>query len=406
MDSNITSLSILILEDQLFQRLVAEQVVASLNVQQLLTSETGEAALSILQKEGPVDLVLCDLDMPGMDGIQFIRHLADQQLAEGIIVLSAMDAAIVRTVEDMAEALGLKVLGHLPKPIQRNHLRELLEVYLHGETLTSSKPLLPDEQILNEQELEQAILHHQFLLHYQPKVSLKDGQLIAVEALIRWQHPKIGLIYPVHFIPMLEASGLIEPLTVNMIDLALIQIKAWQKQGRDIPVSVNISAATLNDTSLPDMLMKKTAGMNISPQLINLEITESSLISDTALALETLARFKLHGFSLSIDDFGTGYSSMQQLNRIPFSELKIDQSFVSNACKDDVHKAIVESNINLAHKLNMETVGEGVETIEDWRLLNELGCDIAQGYFIAKPMPAGNLLQWEQQWLLKQPLYP
>ncbi|WP_067516792.1 GGDEF/EAL domain-containing response regulator [Endozoicomonas ascidiicola] len=406
MDSKLSSLRILILEDQLFQRLVAEQVVAGLNIQLLLTAETSEDALKQLQEKGPVDLVLCDLDLPGMDGIEFIRHLANQKLADGVIVLSAMDASIIRTVEDMSQALGLKSLGHLPKPIHRNHLREMLEIYVNGETFDSFKPLLPSEQLLNEKELEEAVEQHQFILHYQPKVLLNDGQLIAVEALVRWQHPDLGLIHPVHFIPMMESSGMIEPLTINMIDLALIQIKAWQKQGRKIPISINISATMLSNTSLPDMLMKKTRGMNIPPALLNLEITESSSISDVALALETLARFKLHGFALSIDDFGTGYASMQQLNRIPFSELKIDQSFVSNACNDDTHKAIVESNIHLAHRLNMQTVGEGVETQEDWQMLHDLNCDIAQGYFIARPMPADALLGWEKQWLSKQPITP
>ncbi len=406
MDSRITSLSILILEDHPFQRMVAEQTVSGLNVGRLLTAEGSEQALKFLKDRGAVDIVICDLDMPGMDGIQFIRHLAEQKLAQGVIVLSAMDAALIRTVEDMAQAHGLMVLGHMSKPMSRTRLRELLEFYFVEQAENQAHPAATKELIFDEDELEKAIHDNQFVLYYQPKVLLKSGRMVSVEALARWHHPEVGIIKPVHFIPLMESSGLIAPMTTKMIDLALNQVRLWREQGRNIAVGVNLSAAILSNTDLPDMLIKKTRDLNIPPELLTLEITESSLIQNAALSLETLARFKLHGFSLSIDDFGTGYSSMQQLNRIPFSELKIDRSFVSNACHDKTHKAIVEANISLAHNLNMKTVAEGVENIEDWQLLHELNCDLAQGYFIAKPMPADDISQWEQEWLTRQPITP
>ncbi|WP_419831844.1 EAL domain-containing protein [Endozoicomonas atrinae] len=406
MDSRITSLSILILEDHPFQRMVAEQTVSGLNVGRLLTAESSEEALKFLQNRGAVDIVICDLDMPGMDGILFIRHLAEQKLSKGVIVLSAMDASLVRIVEDMALAHGLMVLGHMPKPMSRTRLRELLEFYFSEQAENQACPVTSRELIFDEEELEKAIDDNQFVLYYQPKVLLKSGRMISVEALTRWHHPEAGVISPVHFIPMMESSGLIAPMTTKMIDLALDQIRIWREQERNIAVGINLSAAILTNTDLPDMLIGKMRDLSIPPELLNLEITESSLIQNAALSLETLARLKLHGFSLSIDDFGTGYSSMQQLNRIPFSELKIDRSFVSNACNDKTHKAIVEANISLAHKLNMQTVAEGVETLESWQLLNELNCDQAQGYFIAKPMPADEIPQWEQEWLARQPITP
>ena len=406
MDSRITSLSILILEDHPFQRMVAEQTVSGLNVGRLLTAESSKEALKFLQNRGAVDIVICDLDMPGMDGIQFIRHLAEQKLSKGVIVLSAMDASLVRIVEDMAQAHGLMVLGHMPKPMSRTRLRELLEFYFSEQAENQACPVTSRELIFDEEELEKAIDDNQFVLYYQPKVLLKSGRMISVEALTRWHHPDAGVISPVHFIPMMESSGLIAPMTTKMLDLALDQIRLWREQERNIAVGVNLSAAILTNTDLPDMLIGKMRDLGIPPELLILEITESSLIQNAALSLETLARLKLHGFSLSIDDFGTGYSSMQQLNRIPFSELKIDRSFVSNACNDKTHKAIVEANISLAHKLNMQTVAEGVETLESWQLLNELNCDQAQGYFIAKPMPADEIPQWEQEWLARQPITP
>ncbi len=406
MDITITSLSILILEDHPFQRMVAEQTVSGLNVGTLFTAQSSEEALTFLQNTGAVDIVICDLDMPGMDGIQLIRHLAEQKLARGVIVLSAMEAALVRIVGDMAQAHGLVVLGHIPKPMSRTRLRELLEFYCSQQAENKACPVTSRELIFDEDTLEKAIDDNQFVLYYQPKVLLKSGRMISVEALTRWHHPQVGVISPVHFIPMMESSGLIAPMTTKMIELALDQIRIWRAQERNIAVGINLSAAVLTNTNLPDMLIGKMRDLSIPPELLTLEITESSLIQNAALSLETLARLKLNGFSLSIDDFGTGYSSMQQLNRIPFSELKIDRSFVSNACNDKAHKAIVEANISLAHKLNMQTVAEGVETLESWQLLNELNCDQAQGYFIARPMPADEIPRWEQEWLARQPIIP
>ena len=402
MDSRINNLSFLILEDNLFQRMVAEQTVSSFNVGSLINAQHSEEALQILAGAGSVDIVICDLDIPGIDGIRFIRCLAEQQLARAVIILSDMESALIRTVQDMARADGLQVLGHIPKPMNRSRLRELLEHFFAS--LDNPQPCTASERIFTEAELEQAIKENQFVLYYQPKVLLKSGRMISVEALSRWHHPEAGLVMPIHFIPTMESSGLIAPMTDAMIDQALAQIHQWQEQGRNISVGINLSPAILSDTDLPDRLVEKTRARNIPPELLHLEITESSLIQNAALSLETLARLKLYGFALAIDDFGTGYSSMQQLNRIPFSELKIDRSFVANACHDRTHRAIVEANISLAHNLNMQTVAEGVETLEDWQLLHDLNCDQAQGFFITKALPAEELGDWEQSWLARQPI--
>ena len=230
--------------------------------------------------------------------------------------------------------------------------------------------------------------------------------MVSVEALARWQHPTAGLISPARFIPLMESNRLITTLTLSLLHHALDQISHWQQQGRMISVGINLSPVMLTEPDLPDLLIEKTRERQITPELVTLEITESSLIENTVQALETLARLKMQGFCLSIDDFGTGYSSMQQLNRIPFSELKIDRSFVHNACNDSTQRAIIEANISLAHNLKMQTVAEGIETLEDWTLLNQLNCTMAQGYFAGKPMPADELADWERQWLARQPIIP
>ena len=403
MDGKLQSLSVYIIEDHDFQRLVAMQTINSIGVGRLGVASGGQDALEQLQANGPVDIIVCDLEMPGMDGIRFIRHVAEQKLAKSLIILSALDPNLIRTVEDMAQAQNLKVLGTLPKPVSRERIRELMELYF-GDKPEQGKAIASADLQFDAKDLASAIENHEFTLFYQPKVLLNSGRLVSVEALARWQHPQQGLISPARFIPLMESTGLINKMTLSLVDDAIKQLQKWQQQGRALTIGLNLSPRMLLDTDLPDLLKDKISAHSVSTDLLNLEITESSLIENTARALETLARLKMMGFSLSIDDFGTGYSSMQQLNRVPFSELKIDRSFVHNACNDATQRAIIEANISLAHSLNMQTVAEGIETIEDWNLLKQLKCHIAQGYFVAKPMPADELEAWEKQWLVKQPI--
>ena len=400
MTVNLADLSIMVVEDHEFQRVVAEQALKGLGVENLQLANNGNDALTQLENSSAIDVVICDLDMPEMDGIQFIRHLANRGLARAVIVASALDPSLIRTVEDMAQEHGLKVLGALSKPLARDRVRELLMLYSTPERSEYAS----DTVYFTEQDLQQALDDDQFILHYQPKVLVRSGRLVSMEALCRWLHPKLGMVSPAHFIPLMESTGLIHQLTHHLIDQTLEQLHTHHENGRAISIGVNLSPVVLTDTSLPDSIYQKTRALDIEPELLTLEITESTLIENAAMALETLARLKMKGFSLSIDDFGTGYSSMQQLNRIPFSELKIDRSFVQSANNDKTRKAIIEANINLAHTLEMETVAEGVETLEEWHLLDQLHCDMAQGFLIAKPMPAEELPEWEKQWTEKLPL--
>lgn len=403
MDGKLNHLRVHIVEDHHFQRLVAEQTLASLGVGHVESAADGHAAILQLESSGPADIVICDLQMPGMDGIKFIRHMAEKKLAKSLIILSALEPGLIKTVEDMAAAHGLTVLGTQPKPMIRERIRELMELYF-GEDTDQGIAIPSKELQFDRETLEAAIKNREFTFYFQPKVLLKSGRLVSVETLARWQHPEKGLISPARFIPLMETTGLINDMTLLLLDDAIAQLKVWQDKNRAISIGINLSPVMLTNTDLPDLLLEKVSSLNMTPELLTLEITESSLIENTALALETLARLKINGFSLSIDDFGTGYSSMQQLNRVPFSELKIDRSFVHNACQDNTQKAIIKSNISLAHNLNMQTVAEGIETLEDWNLLKELNCHIAQGYFVGKPMPAHELEAWEKQWVARLPI--
>ena len=402
MTVNLADLSIMVVEDHQFQRVVAEQALKGLGVENLRLANNGNDALRQLTSSQPIDIVICDLDMPEMDGVQFIRHLANEGYVRAVIVASALEPSLIRTVEDMAQEHGLRVLGTLSKPLSRDRIRELLMLYSAPDSAAHPVSSLH----FTKEDLQEALDDDQFILHYQPKVLIQSGRLVALEALCRWSHPDMGLVSPAHFIPLMESTGLIHELTHRLIDQTLKQLRNNLDNKKVIAIGVNLSPVLLTDTQLPDELYKKTRALTIEPELLTLEITESTLIENAARALETLARLKMKGFSLSIDDFGTGYSSMQQLNRIPFSELKIDRSFVQSANLDKTRKAIVEANINLAHTLSMETVAEGVETLAEWHLLSQLHCDMAQGFLIGKPMAAEDLPEWERQWTEKLPLPP
>ncbi|MBI3596223.1 MAG: EAL domain-containing protein [Nitrospirae bacterium] len=249
-------------------------------------------------------------------------------------------------------------------------------------------------------ELRWAIERSQLLLHYQPKISLKTGRVIGMEALVRWQHPEHGFIPPDQFIEPAERTGLIKPLTRWVFDTAQKQCLTWHRAGYEFTTSINLSARNLHDTQLPDELAGLLRECGGRPDRLQLEITETAIMADPARALEAITRLRAIGIRFSIDDFGTGYSSLGYLKKLPVDEIKIDRSFVINMAKDPSDVMIVRSTIDLAHNLGLKVVAEGVENKETYDRLGKLGCDAAQGYYMARPMPAENLTRWlaESPW--------
>jgi len=230
--------------------------------------------------------------------------------------------------------------------------------------------------------------------HFQPQINIQTEQIVGVEALVRWQHPQYGLIYPDKFISVVEKQGMMDQLTTQVINLAIKQISNLLEHRRNIPVSVNVSAENINSLSLPEYLSQLLHDNQLDPTMLVLEITETALMGELVTSLDILTRLRMKGFDLSIDDFGTGYSSLSHLHRIPFTELKIDQSFVKNLDSDDTSLAIIKTCILLGHELNMSVIAEGVESKEILQELQALGCDNAQGYYIARPMPGEQLMHW------------
>jgi diguanylate cyclase (GGDEF)-like protein len=243
-------------------------------------------------------------------------------------------------------------------------------------------------------ELRRAIDQGELVLHYQPKAELRSGEVKGVEALVRWSHPVRGLMPPDDFIPLAQKTGVIVPLTFFVLNEALRQCRTWQLEGLDLCVGVNISARNLLDVHLPDTVGELLGRWEVSPSLLELEITESTILADPIRAMHVLSRLSGMGVRLAIDDFGTGYSSLAYLKRLPVDELKIDKSFVQGMEEDEDDAVIVRSTIDLGRNLGLRVVAEGVETAEAWSRLVALGCDAAQGYYLSRPVPAAELASW------------
>jgi diguanylate cyclase (GGDEF)-like protein/PAS domain S-box-containing protein len=251
-------------------------------------------------------------------------------------------------------------------------------------------------------ELRRAIEERELVLYYQPKAELANGAIQSVEALLRWNHPTRGLVGPDEFIPLAQQTGLIKPLTLYVLDEALSQCRAWQRTGMTLGVAVNLSVRNLLDAEFPDQVRDLLEKWRVDPSLLELEITESTMLSDPVRTKRVLDKLSAMGIALSIDDFGTGYSSLSYLSQLPVNEIKIDRSFVMNMADSDNDAVIVRSTIDLARNLGLQVVAEGVETEQAWDQLSELGCTLAQGYYLSRPVPAAELTEWLRQRALKR----
>lgn len=382
-------------DDQQYANLLAE--VASNNGWNVHVENSPSEFLQIDLANGSV-LVL-DLIMPEMDGIEVIRELSKGTTEIFLILVSGFDTRVLHSAQKLAEAHNIKVLATLTKPIA---LPEFIKTLIK----ISATPIVEKKSTITNipvqvSELERAIDQHQLLLYYQPQINMATGALEGVESLVRWQHPTRGLLFPDQFITLAEENNLIDKLTHEVISIAVEQSQKWKIQNLDIPISVNVSAENITSLSLPEQLLELTDKHTVVPENITLEITESAVMNKLTSSLDVLNRLRMKGFSLSIDDFGTGYSSLSHLYKAPFTELKVDQVFVMNMADDEEALIIVKICIMLGQMLGMKLVAEGVETKEIWDQLKQLGCDIAQGYYIAKPMPAEQLIAWRESWAIE-----
>lgn len=340
----------------------------------------------------PESILVLDLHMPEMDGVEVMRRLAGIPNPPVLILISGHDSGVLHAAEKLGWAHRLEILASLSKPVNIQQFQEVLKQYAFRDTHTQDNTAPNTEYEIVPEELYLAIQRNELILHYQPQVDIQTGSVVGLEALVRWQHPQLGLIFPNLFIPIAEQNGWMHELTHWVIEETVLQEQHWQSKGYPIAVSVNISAENITSLTLPEQITELLVDNRLDPTRLTLEVTETMLMGELVTALDILTRLRLKGIGLSIDDFGTGYSSLSQLHRVPFTELKIDRSFVMNMTDDPEARAIVKTCIILGHELNMKVVAEGVETQQHFDILAELGCDIAQGYFFSRPVPAEQVL--------------
>ena len=380
----------LVVDDDSFVRRVLARQLGALGIADVLQAADGGDALQLLSGSRRIDLVICDLMMPGFDGVRFLREL--QRLAPDVplILISGLERKVLMTAAQAARARGLRVLGALSKPVSKEALQNLLAQLSRN----PAAPVAESHPPIDAAELQQAIDDDEIVPFVQPQVAARSRRPHGAEALARWLSPTRGIVEPGDFIGVAERSGLLDALSHLMLRKAIDACGIWHRQGLELRVSVNVPVSLLEQIDLPDRLARLARAAGLDPQHLVVEITESSLMRGSAQALDVLARLRIHGVELSIDDFGTGYSMLGLLKQAPFTEMKIDQSFAAAAVDDREALHIVESSLRLARDLGLRTVAEGVADDAVATLMTRLGCDLLQGYCIARPMPVEQLAEW------------
>jgi len=356
----------------------------------------GPATLQALEAGATprVNVALIDLDLPGMDGLALLRRLGEIQCAARLIMTGAQPAGLLFSVETLAEAFGIELLGAIARPVTAVTLKPVLENYTPLPRLAQT----PAEPQFTFQQVGIGLQKRQFEPYFQPKIELATGQVKGLEVFARWNHPEHGVLGPASFVDALGESGRIDFLDWSMIELSVERQRWLQDQDIAIPISLNIASETLAHPAFVRQMSACLERHRVAATDVTFEISESSVLNTDPDFIERLVRLRMMGFGLAIDDYGTGRSNLQLLARIPFTELKIDRSFVDGASRRLPLSTVLRSCLSLAHSLERKSVAVGVETRRDWDFLQALGCTYAQGYHIANPMPATAFPAWLSDW--------
>lgn len=383
---------ILVLDDDAFTLKLLKRILGQIGFTSVVTCDNGQAALQLLDTAGGTpELILLDLNMPEMDGVEFVHKLVERHYAGSIILVSGEDQRVVQTAQKMVQEHKIPLLGRLSKPVTAEALSAILDEW-NGTGQSGSK-------IYASEDVRAAIADGELVNYYQPKVEPVSGRVMGVETLLRWNHAEDGLVLPDRFIGVAEAHGLIGDLTAFVLTDALAQAHAWKQAGLSLQLAVNISMNNLESPDFADAAAQLAADAGVPPQQVMLEVKETRMQQpELRVPLETLTRLRLKRFRLSLDNFGIGNSPLSRLRDIPFDELKVDRSIIHGICTDAAPRAKYDTTRISARQLGMECVAVGVDNADVWNLLRRTRCDFAQGYFIAHPMPASELPDWLGYW--------
>lgn len=414
---------LLILDDEQTIARFIGSVADSLGSASVVTT-TGSQFFEKLKSCSPTHIVL-DLIMPDMDGVEVMERLAHQNCRASIIITSGVGGRVLDAATRTGREQGLNIAGTLAKPFTAKRLREVLladmspeEEIARARNGTDSTDEA-DERITVE-AFSRALDNDELFLVYQPKVDCRSDRLAGFEALVRWDCPQLGVLSPDKFIPIAESSGLMGKMTRQVVEKAttwfsrvlesLEESNSHDSQKtqliREMTLSINLSARLLDDSTFVNFVTNQCQQVSLDPMQVIFELTESCAMQDPVASLSILTRLRVQGFKLSIDDFGTGFSSMVQLVRLPFSEIKLDKSFVTSALRSEEDRAVISSIIDLGHSLGLVTTAEGVEDVKTFKYLNQVGCDLAQGYLFSRPLAGEQAFDWAHghltSWCYKQ----
>jgi EAL domain-containing protein (putative c-di-GMP-specific phosphodiesterase class I)/CheY-like chemotaxis protein len=401
-DGDAPALNVLVVEDDWFQRRTTCRLLRQLGCAALHEAGDGQQALQWLQQRpaGPL-LILCDLEMPEVDGITLLRELRDAAPDAVVAICSAQDPAVLRTMRGFGTDLGINLVGVLAKPIERVELAQVIQRAVEGgprRTVTSA----PSET--SPLDIDEAIDAGWVQPFFEPKIRVRDGAVVGCELLARIVHPQLGVIPPARFIAQVIDSVHELRFTEALLRQTVPLARDLAVSASEFSISLNVTPSLAVNDHFSGMLHEIIGSAGLPAERWVLELTETSATSDSTQLAENLARLTMEGYRFSIDDFGTGFSSLQRLLRLPFSELKLDRSFIQDIDSDRTTQIVIETVIQLSQRLGLNTVAEGVETGQQLEVLRRLGCEVAQGYLYSRAMPGDRFIAWlrEQQRILNQ----
>ncbi|MDO6708753.1 EAL domain-containing response regulator [Photobacterium sp. 1_MG-2023] len=378
------------MDDNIIDLYTIKIILNKLGVKNISLVKEGEDGLELCNQIN-FDLVVCDLDMPTMDGLTFLRLLDMKNYSGGVCIVSGKSENIIDIALRMCENSGFKFIKKISKPVEIHGLKEAID--FRWGTYPNKNPVskVVDDILKNidASDVIRGLKSREFVAYYQPKFSLTTGNIIGCEALIRWQHPSFGLLLPDDFLPLITNSEHVDMVFFYMLDLILQHMKN-EKMPEN--VAINASHISFDRIGFSERVIALCKKYNISLSRVTIELVESEKCKITPSMLENFARLRIHGISLSVDDFGMGYSSLHKLAFLPFSEVKIDRSFISNCLQDERCKSIVITTLNLSLSLGARVVAEGIEDKATLDFIKSLGIQVAQGYYLSRPIPIEKLL--------------
>lgn len=390
---------ILLVDDEPFILGLTERILATLGYDDVDKASNGNNALvKLVTSQKPYKLIICDMNMPEMDGVEFMRRAQEAHYSGGFILLSAEDSRILETAFKFASAQHLNILGVLPKPLKPDALERLLSEFCspqHEKTQQEHTNPISEEELISGIRSQAS---HQLILLYQPKVQLGSGNITGVETLVRWEHPQRGILEPDTFLPIAKQAGLQDELFRKIYRTTLQQAAEWKNLGLELINTITLPLELFENSDFASFVITAAETAGVDPAQLILGFTENEFMSKPVESMEIMMRLRLKRFPICIDNFGTGDSSMSQLKSMPVTELKIRNAFATGVIDNAGARAILEASVALAKNLDMDVVAEGARSREDWDMAVELGVDYVQGSYCASPISGEEIVSLLKDW--------